>query len=93
MKCTYITNTDMIKVPLRSKLCFSFVPTVECLSFTVLNDVCAEFVFTFICIHFSVFIENQILRGGPMSMICDITTSLEANSGPVFNLHRCDVEA
>ena len=26
--------------------------------------------------------ENQIFRGGRMSMICDITTSLEVNSGP-----------
>ena len=35
---------------------------------------------------FSVLIENPILRGRPMSMICDITTSLEANLGPKFKL-------
>ena len=31
----------------------------------------------------SVLNENQILRGGATSMICDITNSLEANSGPI----------
>ena len=28
-----------------------------------------------------------------MSMICDITPSLEANSGLIHNLHKCDVES
>ena len=42
---------------------------------------------------FFVLIENQILRSRPASIICDITTSFEANSGPIFNLHKCDVEA
>jgi len=41
---------------------------------------------------FSVLIENLILRGGPMSTICDIPTSLEANPGPIFNLQKFDVE-
>ena len=41
---------------------------------------------------FSVFIENPILKGGPMSMICDVTKSLEASRGPVYNLKKCDVE-
>ena len=34
-------------------------------------------------------LKNLILKGRPMS---DITTSLEVNPGPVFNLHKCDVE-
>ena len=41
---------------------------------------------------FSVLTGNQILRGGPTRMIYDITTSLEANPGPIFNIHKCDVE-
>ena len=41
---------------------------------------------------FSVLIENPVLRGGSMSMICDIATGLEANPGPIFNFHKCDVE-
>jgi len=40
---------------------------------------------------FSDLIENLIFRGGPTSMICDITTRLEANHGPVCNLHKWDV--
>lgn len=36
---------------------------------------------------FSVLTENSILRGGPPSMICDITDSFEANSGPIFELY------
>ena len=42
--------------------------------------------------RFTVITENQILRGVPTIMICDITNSLEANPGPIFNLHKCDVE-
>ena len=41
---------------------------------------------------FSELIENLIVRGGPTGMICDITNSLEANPGPVGNLHKYDVE-
>lgn len=26
-----------------------------------------------------------ILRGGPVSMVCDITTSLEVGAGPIFS--------
>ena len=37
-------------------------------------------------------IKKQILRDGPWSMIYDIITSLEANPGPIFNLHKCDME-
>ena len=33
--------------------------------------------------------ENQILMGGSMSRICDITASLEAN-GPIFNLQAVE---
>ena len=38
----------------------------------------------------SVLTENQILRGGPI--MCDITNSLEANLGLIFNFNRFDVE-
>ena len=41
---------------------------------------------------FSVLSENPMLRGGHTNMICDIINSLEANSGPIFNLYMCDVE-
>lgn len=34
---------------------------------------------------FSVNIEYLILRGQPLSMICDITNGLEANPGPLFS--------
>lgn len=27
-----------------------------------------------------------------LNLICDITTSLETNPGPVYNLHQCNVE-
>lgn len=40
----------------------------------------------------SALVENPILRGGAMGVICDITNSCEANPGPVLNLHECDVE-
>ena len=61
---------------------------------------CAEWFMCRVCFHihllkvgtFSVLIENPILSGGPMSMICDITNYMEAYPGPVFNLHKCDVE-
>lgn len=33
---------------------------------------------------------RQQLRA--MSMICDITSSLDVNPGPVFSVHACDVE-
>ena len=39
-----------------------------------------------------VFIEITILRGGPTSVICDNTNILEANPGPMCNLHKCNVE-
>ena len=63
------------------------------------SDVCAEFDTRRLFLrsaaesgNFFVLIENLILRDGPKSMICDITTSLEANHDPVFKLHKCDVE-
>lgn len=60
------------------------------------NDVCAKLERCFhthlMKVEKYMLIENQALRGGPTSMICDITVSLEANSGPIFNLHKCDVE-
>ena len=34
----------------------------------------------------------QILKGGSMSMICDITSSLEANPSHLFSMCECDVE-
>lgn len=37
-------------------------------------------------------IENLIFRGEPMNGFCDITTSLEVIPGPIFKLHKCDVE-
>ena len=38
---------------------------------------------------FSVLIENL---SGPMSMICEIVTSLDVSHGSVCSLHKCDVE-
>lgn len=35
--------------------------------------------------------ENLILRRGP-GMICNIINSLEASPGPMFSMHKCDVE-
>ena len=53
-------------------------------------------VFTFIVESvaeiFSELSENLILRGGPMSMIFDITKSLGASPVWIFSIHRCDVE-
>ena len=65
------------------------------------NDVCAEFEarrlfshpsaegVTFLCYH----LKCEFLRYIFTSMICDIKTSLEANCGPVCNLHKTDVES
>lgn len=39
----------------------------------------------------SVFSENSVLGGGPECRICNIVTSLGANPGSIFNLHKCDV--
>lgn len=38
------------------------------------------------------FIENHILRGGPTSIIYDITNFFKANPGPMFSIHKYDVE-
>ena len=40
---------------------------------------------------FSVLTENEILKGGPASRICDITIILNADPGPICNLHKRDV--
>lgn len=44
---------------------------------------------------FSVLSENLSIRGVPTSMTCDITTSLEANQGPIGNFPSvmCKFEA
>ena len=67
---------------------------VGCLSFSVQND--AEFDIRRLCPHssaesFSVLTENPVLRVGHLSMIFDITNSLEGNFNSIFNLHKCDV--
>lgn len=69
----------IFKVSSNQKYVFLLNPTVERLSFSVQNDVCA------VCFHvhllkvesFSELIENLILRGGPTSMTCETTNSLE----------------
>ena len=78
----------LLKSPSTQKYVFLLLPTVGCLSFTVQNDVCAEFntrrLFSsaeggnFLCAQRKSEYEDE-----PMSMICDITTRLEANCGPV----------
>ena len=82
----------MFKVPLRSKMCFfscSFIWTL------VQNDVCADTQESCSHIHCSLFSGpkgNWIFGGRPTSMICDITNCLEADSCPIFSVHKCDVE-
>lgn len=37
--------------------------------------------------------KNLILRGGPTSMICNITISLAVNPGPLICIHKCKTQA
>lgn len=46
----------------------------------------------FLTYKFSLPIENLILRGGPASLICDIRKSLEASTGPMIDIDKCDME-
>ncbi len=86
---------NILKFPSTQKFVFLLVPTVQCWSFTIQNDVCAEFD-TKGCFHihllkvesFNVLTENPFQ--GVAYKICDITKSLEANPGPIFNLQKPD---
>lgn len=79
-------------------MCYNLlVSTVQCLSFTVLNGIYTVFETIKVLSNslpkvyiFSVVVQNLSLRGGPTSMICDITNTLEANHGPIFSIHNLE---
>ena len=68
---------ECLKVPLQAKICFLLVPAAEYLSLTVYRHVYAEFDTGKLFSHSSAEDEfplcSLVLRGGPTSMICDIT--------------------
>lgn len=69
--------TDKMKdiiAPLQTKMCFPFILTVECLSFTGQNeahagfDICRLFSHSLVEVYiFFLHTENQILTGGPVA--------------------------
>lgn len=76
-----------------------FVPTVECLSITVQNDLRAELDTRRMSSHSSAdsgvsyaLTDNHIFGSWLTSMICDIANSLEVKPCPILNLLKCDVE-
>lgn len=65
------------------------------LSFTELNDVSLQSVLTFFAEGINLLCggwKSDLKRAGPTSMICDITNRLEADPGPIFCIHKCDMK-
>ncbi len=90
--CILVCWKTFIKV--HSKICFP-----SCSFSKIFELHCAKFdarsVFSLSAAEGLVPTENQIISGGPASMISDITNSLGANHGPILKLlmHEIEVDA
>ena len=91
-----IDYENYVNSPIHSKIFFSS----ECLSFTVQNDACTESDTRRLFSHSS-FLSGQFLCADQKSFRSSPNEhdlehhkycSLEANFGPIFNLHKSDVE-
>lgn len=80
---------QILKLPSSQKCVFLAVATVECLRFTLQDDVCAELDIGKMFLHllikvyiFSVLIDDNILRGG----------AYKYNSGSIISMLKYDVD-
>ena len=78
--------------------CNSKSPSRQTCVFLLVSPHCVEWCMCTVLLSllkvniFSALIKNQILRGAPISMICGITNSLEANPGRIFSISKRDME-